>query len=51
MKKLATLKKKMLTDPAVRKAYDGLTPEYDIARELIKESKNKKPTRWAAMKS
>lgn len=36
MKKLATLKKKMLTDPAVQKAYDELAPEYAIARELIK---------------
>lgn len=36
MKKLATLKKKMLADPAVRKAYDKLAPEYEIAHELIK---------------
>ncbi len=36
MKKYATLKKKMLADPSVRKAYDELTPEYEIARELIK---------------
>ena len=26
----------MLTDPAVRKAYNELAPEYAIARELIK---------------
>ncbi|MBI4006572.1 MAG: helix-turn-helix transcriptional regulator [Gammaproteobacteria bacterium] len=36
MKKLEPLKKKMLSDPAVRKAYDELAPEYEIARELIK---------------
>jgi len=36
MTKLAALKKKMLTDPAVRKAYNELSPEYAIARELIK---------------
>jgi len=36
MKKLATLKKKMLADPEVRKAYEELAPEYLIARELIK---------------
>jgi predicted transcriptional regulator len=36
MKKFETLKKKMLADPAVRKAYDELAPEYEIARELIK---------------
>ncbi len=36
MKKFATLKKKMLADPAVRKTYDELTPEYEIAHELIK---------------
>jgi len=36
MKKLETLKKKMLADPAVRKAYEELAPEYEIARELIK---------------
>ncbi len=36
MKKPGTLKKKMLADPAVRKAYDELAPEYTIARELIK---------------
>ena len=35
MKKLATLKKKMLADPTVRKAYDELAPEYEIAHELI----------------
>lgn len=36
MKKFQILKKKMLADPAVRKAYDELAPEYEIARELIK---------------
>jgi predicted transcriptional regulator len=36
MKKFETLKKKMLADPRVRKAYDELAPEYAIARELIK---------------
>lgn len=36
MKKLESLKKKMLADPAVRKAYDELVPEFEIARELIK---------------
>ena len=36
MKKLESLKKKMLADPAVRKAYDELASEYAIARELIK---------------
>jgi len=36
MKKFETLKKKMLADPEVRKAYDELAPEYAIARELIK---------------
>ena len=36
MKKFEALKKKMLADPAVRKAYDKLAPEYAIARELIK---------------
>jgi predicted transcriptional regulator len=36
MKKLALLKRKMLADPAVLKAYEELAPEYAIARELIK---------------
>lgn len=36
MKKLETLKKKMLADPAIRKAYDDLALEYETARELIK---------------
>lgn len=36
MKKFETLKKRMLANPAVRKAYDELAPEYGIARELIK---------------
>ena len=36
MKKFEILKKKMLADPEVRKAYDELVPEYAIARELIK---------------
>ena len=36
MKKFEILKRKMLADPEVRKAYDELVPEYAIARELIK---------------
>ncbi len=36
MKKLEPLKKKMLADPAVRKKYEELAPEYTIAREMIK---------------
>ena len=36
MKKLESLKKKMLADPAVRKAYDELASEYAIAHEMIK---------------
>lgn len=36
MKKFETLKKKMLADPKVKKAYDDLAPEFLIARELIK---------------
>lgn len=36
MRKLEILKKKMLADTAVRKVYDELQPEYEIARELIK---------------
>ena len=36
MKKFEILKKKMLADPEVRRAYDELVPEYAIARELIK---------------
>lgn len=36
MKKLATLKREMLKNPEVRKAYEAVKPEYEIARELIR---------------
>ncbi|MCX8086724.1 MAG: helix-turn-helix domain-containing protein [Rhodocyclaceae bacterium] len=35
MKILKTLKREMLTDPATRAAYDAMTDEFAIARELI----------------
>lgn len=34
-KRLPTIKKKMLADPEVRRAYDALASEFDLARELI----------------
>jgi hypothetical protein len=34
--KLDELKAKLLADPKVRKAYDELTPEYEVARAIIK---------------
>jgi ribosome-binding protein aMBF1 (putative translation factor) len=33
---LNKLKTKLLTNPEVRKAYDDLAPEYEIARAIIK---------------
>lgn len=30
-----TLKKRMLSDPQVRHAYEAMGPEFDLARELI----------------
>ena len=36
MKKFEALKKRMLADSQVKKAFDELAPEYAIARELIK---------------
>lgn len=35
MAKFDTLKKKMLADPAARKVYDRLAPEFEIASALI----------------
>ena len=35
MTTVADLKKKWMTDPAVRDAYDALVPEFEIARALI----------------
>lgn len=34
-KRLQTIKKRMLADREVRVAYDALTDEFDLARELI----------------
>lgn len=36
MKNLKTLKAELLTDPEVRRAYDELAPEYEIARAIIR---------------
>jgi ribosome-binding protein aMBF1 (putative translation factor) len=35
-KSLKELKTKLLADPDVRKAYDEMVPEYEIARAIIK---------------
>ena len=35
MTKLSTIKHAMLADPEVRKAYEALGDEYELARELI----------------
>lgn len=34
-KRLQTIRKKMLADSEVRRAYDALAEEFDLARELI----------------
>lgn len=36
MKTLKTLKAELLADPAVRRAYDEMAPEYEIARAIIR---------------
>jgi ribosome-binding protein aMBF1 (putative translation factor) len=35
-KDLATLKAEMLADPEVKRAYDELAPEYEIARAILR---------------
>ena len=35
MKSLKDVKAELLTNPAVRQAYDAQTPEFELARELI----------------
>ena len=35
MKSLKKLKAELLANPAVRRAYDAQTPEFELARELI----------------
>lgn len=35
-KNLDELRAKLLADPNVRKAYDDLSPEYEVARSIIK---------------
>lgn len=32
---LATMKQKLLADPGVKRAYEAMQPEFDLARELI----------------
>ncbi len=34
-KRFEALKKKMLSDPEIREAYDAMADEFDLARELI----------------
>ena len=42
MTKLSSLKRKMLADPAARREYDRLGPEFEISSELIAARKRAK---------
>lgn len=50
MKSFASLKKKLLKDPKVRKAYDELQPEFELTCALIEKRIEKKMTQAALAK-
>lgn len=50
MKSFSTLRKQLLKDPLIKKAYDDLEPEFELAAAIIQKRIDKKMTQAALAK-